>query len=244
MEAIDATITASNFEPVLGPMLRPGAFLLNLAPSVCSRDLIALAQARGAFDVDAGIEPWDYEGGQHTSHLSNYALREEMLAFARCRDTQTTALVAHGTNPGLVSVLVKAALMELAGNAGLRQPEPADRAGWAALARALDVRVIQVAEYDCQQASGYPRDGKFANPGPPKGLLPNACRTPSSAGQPRARAAARRLSPPLRQRRGDCAGPARASHARAIVVPGAWALRCVPNHAERIDLDRRVPDRR
>lgn len=148
MEAIDATITASNFEPVLGPMLRPGAFLLNLAPSVCSRDLIALAQARGAFYVDAGIEPWDYEGGQHTSHLSNYALREEMLAFARCRDTQTTALVAHGTNPGLVSVLVKAALMELAGNAGLRQPEPADRAGWAALARALDVRVIQVAEYE------------------------------------------------------------------------------------------------
>ncbi len=48
LHAIDATITAGNFEPLLGPLLRPGTFLLNLAPSVCSRDLIALAQARGA----------------------------------------------------------------------------------------------------------------------------------------------------------------------------------------------------
>ncbi len=56
-----------------------------------------------------------------------------MLAFARGRETQPTALVAHGANPGLVSVLVKAALMELAGKAGLHQPEPEDRAGWAAL---------------------------------------------------------------------------------------------------------------
>ncbi|WP_454734525.1 saccharopine dehydrogenase NADP-binding domain-containing protein [Cupriavidus necator] len=173
LKAIEATITASNFEPMLGPLLRPGAFLLNLAPSVCSRDLIALAlaQARGAFYVDAGIEPWDYEAAPQASHLSNYALREEMLAFARDRDTQPTALVAHGANPGLVSVLVRAALMELAGNAGLRQPEPADRAGWAALARALDVRVIQVAEYDSQQAPGYPRDGEFANTWSAEGFI-------------------------------------------------------------------------
>lgn len=110
---------------MLGRLLRPGAFLQNLAPSVCSRDLIALAQARGAFYVVADIEPWDYEADPQAAHLSNYALREEMLAFARDRESQPTALVAHGANPGRVSVLVKAAPMELAGNAGLRQLEPA-----------------------------------------------------------------------------------------------------------------------
>lgn len=57
LDAIESTITVDNFESVLGPLLRPGTFLLNLAPSVCSRDLIALAQTRGAFYVDAGIEP-------------------------------------------------------------------------------------------------------------------------------------------------------------------------------------------
>ncbi|RDK06251.1 saccharopine dehydrogenase NADP-binding domain-containing protein [Cupriavidus lacunae] len=171
LDAIESTITVDNFETMLGPLLQPGAFLLNLAPSVCSRDLIALAQARGAFYVDAGIEPWDYEADPQASHLSNYALRHEMLAFARGREAQPTALVAHGANPGLVSVLVKAALMALASNVGLNRPEPEDRAGWAALARALDVRVIQIAEYDSQQAPGYPRDGEFANTWSAEGFI-------------------------------------------------------------------------
>lgn len=84
-----------------------------------------------------------------------------------------TALVAHGANPGLMSVLVKAALIALAGDVGLQLPEPEDRAGWAALARALDVpvRVIQVAEYDSQQAPGYPRDGEFANTWSAEGFI-------------------------------------------------------------------------
>ena len=63
--------------------------------------------------------------------------RSILLAFARSRESLPTALVAHGANPGLVSVLVKAALMALAGNVGLQLPEPEDRADWAALARAL-----------------------------------------------------------------------------------------------------------
>ncbi|NOV26005.1 homospermidine synthase [Cupriavidus necator] len=171
LHAIRATVTAANFRTTLDPLLRPGAFLLNLAPSVCSRDLIALAQARGAFYVDAGIEPWDYEADAQASHLSNYALRHEMLAFARGRETLPTALVAHGANPGLVSVLVKAALMALAGKAGMHRPEPRDRTGWAALARMLDVRVVQVAEYDSQQAPGYPRDGEFANTWSAEGFI-------------------------------------------------------------------------
>ncbi|HEY0661761.1 MAG TPA: hypothetical protein VGD21_10655 [Lysobacter sp.] len=78
---------------------------------------------------------------------------------------------SRGANPGLVSVLVKAALMALAGDVGLQLPEPEDRAGWAALARALDVRVIQVAEYDSQQAPGYPRDGEFANTWSAEGFI-------------------------------------------------------------------------
>ncbi|MGT2489576.1 hypothetical protein ACU4GD_00985 [Cupriavidus basilensis] len=49
----------------------------------------------------------------------------------------STALVAHGANPGLVSLLVKAALLKLARHAGipgLPDAQPADRAGWAGLA--------------------------------------------------------------------------------------------------------------
>lgn len=179
LHAVEAGITADTFSTVLAPLLRPWTFLLSLAPSVCSRDLIALAQSHGAFYIDAGIEPWDYAGDANAAELSNYALREQMLAFARGRETMPTALVAHGANPGMVSVLVKAALMELAGHAALQQAEPRHRAQWAALARRLDLRVIQISEYDSQQAPGFPRDGEFANTWPRRASSPNACRMPN-----------------------------------------------------------------
>ncbi|MDF3832557.1 saccharopine dehydrogenase C-terminal domain-containing protein [Cupriavidus basilensis] len=160
---LHATVTAGNHPALLGPLLGPQSFLLNLAPAVCSRDLIALAQAHQSLYLDSGIEPWDYEDGMDSIHLSNYALRSEMLAFARGRERMPTALVAHGANPGLVSLLVKAALLKLARHAGLPDSQPADQAAWAGLARRLDVRVIQVAEYDSQSAPGFPAPGEFAN---------------------------------------------------------------------------------
>ncbi|AGW88399.1 saccharopine dehydrogenase C-terminal domain-containing protein [Cupriavidus sp. DF5525] len=142
-------------------------------------------------------------------------------------------MVAHGANPGLVSVLVKAALIALAGDVGLQLPEPEDCVGWAALARALDVRVIQVAEYDSQQAPGYPRDGEFANTWSAEGFI-TECLQDAELGwgthEP--------TLPPDGYRHdygsgaGHRAGPARAPHARAVVVATAWALRRVPDHAQ------------
>ncbi|MCI0151921.1 cation:proton antiporter [Paraburkholderia sediminicola] len=163
MATIETTISPSSFAAILGPLLTPRTFLLNLVPAVCRRDLIGLAQLRGALYIDTGIEPWDYEAHAQSVHLGNHALRQDMLAFARGREALPTALVAHGANPGFVSILVKAALLRLAGKAGLLQAEPTTRAGWALLARQLDVRVIQIAEYDSQVAPGYPLEWEFAN---------------------------------------------------------------------------------
>lgn len=171
LQAVEAVVTPANHAALLASMLGPRTFLLNLAPAVCSQDLIALAQAHGAWYVDTGIEPWDYEGDDPQSHQTNYALREAMLAFARGQEALPTALVAHGANPGLVSGLVKAALLALAGKAGLPAIAPATRAGWARLARDLDVRVIQIAEYDSQSAPGFPRQGEFANTWSAEGFI-------------------------------------------------------------------------
>ncbi|MBB1633324.1 saccharopine dehydrogenase C-terminal domain-containing protein [Cupriavidus sp. UME77] len=168
---LHATVAPDNFARVLSPLLGAQTCLLNLAPAVCSRDLIALAQAHHALYLDSGIEPWDYEDGAAASHLSNYALRSEMLAFARGRERMSTALVAHGANPGLVSLLVKAALLKLARHADVPDTPPQDQAGWARLARRLDVRVIQVAEHDSQCAPGYPAHGEFANTWSAEGFI-------------------------------------------------------------------------
>ncbi|KND57107.1 Homospermidine synthase [Candidatus Burkholderia verschuerenii] len=83
-------------------------------------------------------------------------MREQVLALKRESEVHSTALVAHGANPGFVSVLVKIALLDMA---KLVWPEragtihPVERADWARLAADLDVRVIQISERDTQRTS-------------------------------------------------------------------------------------------
>lgn len=159
-EAVEAGIAhrlvaigAANYRAVLEPLLGPGDFLLNLSVDVSSVALIELCRARGALYLDACIEPW--AGGYVDRRLpaasrSNYALREAALALRRPGEVQPTAVLAHGANPGLVSHLVKQALLNLAADYGMPLPVPASRREWARLAQQLGVRAIHVAERDWQ----------------------------------------------------------------------------------------------
>ena len=61
-----------------------------------------------------------------------------------------TAVLTHGANPGLVSHLVKQALLNIAKDTGVKTAVPQERAGWAALAQTLGIKVIHVAERDTQ----------------------------------------------------------------------------------------------
>ncbi|NIE63327.1 saccharopine dehydrogenase NADP-binding domain-containing protein [Burkholderia sp. Ax-1719] len=169
VELLHCRVDAGNYQAVLKPHLYAGAFLLNLAPAVSSTALIKLAQSRGAFYLDTGIEPWAYELEREASEAtSNHALREAMLALQHERKGQPTALVAHGANPGFVSLLVKQALLALArvldhGGLPARTPTSRTREQWAALARDLDVRVIQISECDTQHAEFARDDDEFVN---------------------------------------------------------------------------------
>ncbi|WP_322094351.1 saccharopine dehydrogenase NADP-binding domain-containing protein [Paraburkholderia bannensis] len=165
VKLLQCRVDAGNYEAVLTPHLQAGAFLLNLAPAVSSTALLQLAQSRGAFYLDTGIEPWEYGFESDTPDAtSNYALRERMLALQRERAGQPTALVAHGANPGFVSLLVKQALLELARVLENDEPKaPRTREQWAALACELDVRVIQISECDTQRAALQRSDDEFVN---------------------------------------------------------------------------------
>ena len=153
--SIHCRVTSVNFEETLRPLLSSGDFLLNFAPAVSSRALLTFAQSRGAFYLDTGIEPWEYDCTLQVADTSNYALREEMLELKRASRCATTAVVAHGANPGFVSVLVKQALLKMMSRVGTQvwpRAAPTCREEWARLAAALDIRVIQVSERDTQEA--------------------------------------------------------------------------------------------
>ncbi len=172
-------LTPQNYESILKEFIGDrGDFLLNLSVNVSSTALINFCQPRGVLYLDTCIEPW--EGGYTDptltpSQRSNYALRETALGL-RERGHETTAVVAHGANPGLVSHFVKQALLNVAKENGLNPRLPTCRQGWAAMAQALNIKAIHIAERDTQVADHHPKAvGEFVNTWSIDGFVGEGC---------------------------------------------------------------------
>ena len=163
---IKQPLTRENFKQVLEPLLGRGDFLLNLSVDVSSVALIELCAEKGALYLDTCIEPWP---GGYTdtsispSRRSNYALRETALALRKKYPKGPTAVLTHGANPGLVSHLVKQALLNIAQDTGLDVSTPRSREEWARLAVTLGVKVIHIAERDTQIPNQPKQPGEFVN---------------------------------------------------------------------------------
>jgi len=149
---------------ILMPKMAPGGFLVNVSVGVSSVTLIELCREQGMLYLDTCIEP--PPGGytdpsKSLSERSNYAMRESALALRRPGD-DPTAVVAHGANPGMVSHLVKRALLHLAHDLG-HAADPKMRVDWGRLARDLNVQGIHIAERDTQRAGIPKQAGEFVN---------------------------------------------------------------------------------
>jgi homospermidine synthase len=168
-----------NYEAVLDPLLRTGDFLLNLSVGVSSKSLIRFAQAKGVLYLDTCIEPWKggyTDASKSLPERSNYALREEVLQL-KGENAQglPTAVLTHGANPGLVSHLVKQALVNLARDLGESGPAPVNREGWAQLASRLNIRCIHIAERDSQYSSRHKTADEFVNTWSVDGFINESC---------------------------------------------------------------------
>src|SRR6202158_3747841 len=163
---VKTALTKENYRQVLGALLDAGDFLLNLSVDVSSVALVQLARERGALYLDTCIEPW--AGGYTDPHAtvdsrSNYTMRLEALALRKGAEKAPTAVLTHGANPGLVSHLVKQALLNIAKDLGVEAGAPVTREQWAGLAHTLGVKVIHVAERDSQITDVPKQVDEFVN---------------------------------------------------------------------------------
>lgn len=171
-------LTPDSYRDLLAPLLGKGDVLLNLSVDVSSVALIELARERGALYLDTCIEPWvgGYTDTTTPAALrTNYALRESALELRRRMPGGPTAVLTHGANPGLVSHFVKRALLTIAADTGHAAAAPTDKAGWAALARTLGVKVIHIAERDTQVADRPKAVGEFVNTWSIDGFVGEGC---------------------------------------------------------------------
>jgi len=176
VEFHDSPLTPANYRALIEPRLARGDFLVNCSNDVSSVALIALCQERGALYIDTCIEPWagGYTDASVTPEArSNYALREAALALKR--PGTPTAILTHGANPGMVSHLVKEALLNIARDIGRPAEAPKDRAGWARLAQSLGIKSIHIAERDTQVAVPRKAPGEFVNTWSVEGFVGEGC---------------------------------------------------------------------
>lgn len=167
---LQACVTEANYRNLLARHVGPGDVVLNLAVEVSSLDVLRWCQEHGVLYLDTGIEPW--QGGYADPdplRTTNCWLREQALAARG--GGRPTAVLAHGANPGLVSHLLKNALAALAGLRGLACEAVPD---WGRLARALDIRVIHIAERDTQCDGRALQAGEFACTWSVDGLIAEA----------------------------------------------------------------------
>lgn len=177
---VTTAITELNYRSVITPLLESAgqSLLVNLATEVSSKDLIVFAHECSALYIDTVVEPWpgfyQAEGGTK-AEKTNYALRESLHELRSQKSPGTvTAVSCCGANPGMVSWLVKDALMKLSDKAGLNTSAPKTQSEWAALMHQLGVRGIHIAEQDTQQSLvSYP-DTTFTNTWSVEGLIAEA----------------------------------------------------------------------
>ena len=170
-------LTRDNYREVLTKYLTAGSgqgFCVNLSVDTSSLDLMRHCRELGALYVDTVVEPWPgfyYDKSLGNDARTNYALRETVLAERRKNPGGSTAVSCCGANPGMVSWLVKQALVNLAKDLGDKAPEPKSKEEWARLAQRLGVKGVHIAERDTQRAKSPKPRNVFVNTWSIEGFL-------------------------------------------------------------------------
>lgn len=172
---LQLALVPDNIEAVLRGLFADGrGMLVNLSVDVDSIVLMQLCAELGVQYVDTVIEPWPgfyFGSALPNAERTNYPLRKRVRALGKGHVGGPTAISCCGANPGMVSWLLKEALLRLAKDTGHAAGAPTSREDWARLAMALGVKGVHVAERDTQVSAGARPQGVFVNTWSVDGLL-------------------------------------------------------------------------
>ena len=164
---VHARVTPENYRALLTQLFPEGrGFCVNLSVDTSSLDIMRLCREMGVLYIDTVVEPWAghyFDLSLAPAERTNYALRETVRAEKRAQPGGATAVSCCGANPGMVSWLLKEALLRLAADTGRHASVPTERAGWARLMQGLGVKGVHIAERDTQAGRDAKPIGTFVN---------------------------------------------------------------------------------
>ena len=177
---IQDQVTKENLDSFLSSHLKAGDFLLDLAWNIDANAIIGWAHDHDVLYLNTSVEEWDPYGDakkrnplDRTLYVRHMRLREMKSKWTK---TGATSIVEHGANPGLVSHLVKKALVDIANKTiedgiatdAIKSALAAE--DYAKLAQALTVKVIHISERDTQVSDKPKLLNEFVNTWSVEGL--------------------------------------------------------------------------
>ena len=163
-------VTPGNLAGLLARHAGPGDLLVDLTWSIDFFAIAEWAHHHGVLYTNASLESWDPSmelEDKPALDKSLYGRYVQAFALRAQRRNGATAVVDHGTNPGLISHFVMRGLLHIGARAARERDMPASRrrrlerliadGAFAELARALGVKVIHCSERDTHAPRGPPR---------------------------------------------------------------------------------------
>lgn len=176
-------VTPFSLARLLSTHARRGDLIIDLAWSIEFFDIIRWAHDNEVLYVNASLESWDPAAEAHRKPIlekSLYNRYTKLLPLIAKWGKATTAVVDHGSNPGLVSHFTKLGLLDI-GAAVLRENRLTatrrkkierliEDERFPELARELDVKVIHCSEWDTQRADRAKPPDEFVSTWSPEGM--------------------------------------------------------------------------
>lgn len=168
-------LVPENLDATLSGLFPHGrGMVVNLSVDVDSIEIMHICQRLGVQYIDTVIEPWPgfyFDSPLPNAERTNYPLREKVRAIGAQYRGGPTAVSCCGANPGMVSWLLKEAMLHLAADMGTPTDAPKTREGWAALMQNLGIKGVHIAERDTQVSARARPQGVFVNTWSVDGLL-------------------------------------------------------------------------
>lgn len=159
-------ITKGNYKNEILKHIGQDDLLINVSSHVSTIDLVVLCQEKRILYVDTALEGWVHDdmpdNSKNMSECCQFVRREQLKNMKNNQGKKATALIAHGANPGLISSLLKEALLKIAKDTGL-EVKPSTRQEWASLAQNLGIKTIQISERDTQSTAIPKQNNEFIN---------------------------------------------------------------------------------
>jgi homospermidine synthase len=147
-------VTRENYKALISNRLSKGDLLVNLTAETSSIDIARFCLEEEILYLDTCIELWPQSNDFDMK--TTYALHQKFVEFKHEMSAfNTTSLSSHGANPGIVSLLVKKALVKISEANNVLLPDLNISENWAKLAYELGVTAIHINERDTQVAPNH-----------------------------------------------------------------------------------------